>query len=232
MRRGMAGALERVSDSPAMRRPGAMGSAARTGEIEHRMASRQYSRRIAERRGRTTASSPRWAILRRSGPAGSSPPGSAWCPGMPAVGFGSESQSAGTRISALCWSMVPAPCSPEARRHQSGRCASPSDDRPTWSRSRWPTRRLARSGPCWPMTGRTRRTSSARRHSRGRRRKHKPTQEVAAERLRKARQDVMANRSDRDPPSLHRFPGEKPTGGMRRGSADPIRASGHNAPHR
>ena len=39
--------------------------------------------------------------------------------------------------------------------------------RPTWSRSRWPTRRRARSGPCWPTTGRTAWTSSANRHSRG-----------------------------------------------------------------
>ena len=57
----------------------------------------------------------------------------------------------------------------------------------------------ARSGPCWPMTGCTRRTSSASR----RRRANEPAQEVAAERLRKVRQGVMANRLDRDPPSLN-----------------------------
>ena len=32
---------------------------------------------------------------------------------------------------------------------------------------------------------------------------HEPTQEVVAKRLRKVRQGVKANRSDRDPPSLH-----------------------------
>ena len=41
----------------------------------------------------------------------------------------------------------------------------------------------------------------------------------------------MANRSDRDPPSLNRVRGEKPTEEMRRGSADSIRASGKKAPH-
>ena len=59
-----------------------------------------------------------------------------------------------------------------------------------------------------------------------------PTQEVAAERLRKARQGVMTNRSHRDPPSLDGSQGAKPAGEMRRGSADPIRASGRKAPHR
>ena len=49
--------------------------------------------------------------------------------------------------------------------------------------------------------------------------------------MRKVRQSVMANRSDRDPPSLNRVRGEKPTEEMRRGSADPIRASGKKAPH-
>jgi len=53
---------------------------------------------------------------------------------------------------------------------------------------------------------------------------------VAAERLRKARQGVMANRSDRDPPSLNEVRGLQPTGEMRRGSADSIRASGHQVP--
>ena len=38
---------------------------------------------------------------------------------------------------------------------------------------------------------------------------------------------VMANRSDRDPPSLNRPKGKKPSGRMRRGSADSIRASRH-----
>ena len=37
----------------------------------------------------------------------------------------------------------------------------------------------------------------------------------------------MANRSDRDPPSLNGAWGLEPTGEMRRGSADSIRASGH-----
>ena len=32
---------------------------------------------------------------------------------------------------------------------------------PTWSPWRWPTRRRAQSGPCWPTTGRIKRTSSA-----------------------------------------------------------------------
>ena len=36
-----------------------------------------------------------------------------------------------------------------------------------------------------------------------------PTQEVIAERLRKVRQGVMANRSDRDPPSLDDLQGQK-----------------------
>ena len=49
--------------------------------------------------------------------------------------------------------------------------------------------------------------------------------------MRKVRQSVMANRSDRDPPSLNRVRGEKPTEEMRRGSADSIRASGKKAPH-
>ena len=40
-------------------------------------------------------------------------------------------------------------------------------------------------------------------------RQNKPTQEEAAERLRKARQGVMANRSDRDPSSLDPGSGEK-----------------------
>ncbi len=56
-----------------------------------------------------------------------------------------------------------------------------------------------------------------------------------AERLRKVRQGVMANRSDRDPPSLHVVRGEKPSRRMRRGSADSIGASRHkpctNRPH-
>ena len=49
--------------------------------------------------------------------------------------------------------------------------------------------------------------------------------------MRKVRQSVMANRSDRDPPSLNGVRGEKPTEEMRRGSADSIRASGKKAPH-
>ncbi len=53
--------------------------------------------------------------------------------------------------------------------------------------------------------------------------------------MRKVRQGVMANRSDRDPPSLHVVRGEKPSRRMRRGSADSIGASRHkpctNRPH-
>ena len=46
------------------------------------------------------------------------------------------------------------------------------------------------------------------------------------------RQGVMANRSDRDPPSLHGLDGREAQRRMRRGSADSIRAGGHKAPHR
>ena len=81
-----------------------------------------------------------------------------------------------------------------------------------------------RSAPCWLMTGRIRRTSSASRYRCGRR-DSEPTK-VVAERLRKARQRVMANRSDRDPPSLNPDSGAKPERQMRRESADSIRASG------
>ena len=37
----------------------------------------------------------------------------------------------------------------------------PNGGRRMWLQSRWPTRQHARSGPCWPMTGRNRRTSPA-----------------------------------------------------------------------
>ena len=61
------------------------------------------------------------------------------------------------------------------------------------------------------MTGRTGRTTSAGRPKAAANdgRNNEPNQEVVAERLRKARQSVMANRSDRDPPSLHVMPGRK-----------------------
>ena len=84
---------------------------------------------------------------------------------------------------------------------------------PTWSPLHWPTRRRAQCGPCWPTTGRTRRTSSVSRPRGAGKRKHKPRQEVAAERLRKVRQGAMAYRSDRDPPSLASPLGEKLTTG-------------------
>ena len=50
-------------------------------------------------------------------------------------------------------------------------------------------------------------------------------QQVAARRLRKVREGVMANRSDRDPRSLNQQQGVNPSGGMRRGSANSIKAS-------
>ena len=55
----------------------------------------------------------------------------------------------------------------EARRRRNGRCAWLIGGRSTSSPSRWPTRRRARSGPCWPMTEPTSRTLSADRPNRG-----------------------------------------------------------------
>ena len=55
----------------------------------------------------------------------------------------------------------PAPYSPRANRRRNGPHAWPSGGRRTWPPSHWPTRPHARSGPCWPTTERTGRTSSA-----------------------------------------------------------------------
>jgi hypothetical protein len=48
---------------------------------------------------------------------------------------------------------------------------------------------------------------------------------VAAVKVAKVRKSVMANRSDRDPPSLYGFLDFESFKEMRRGSADSIRAS-------
>ena len=53
-----------------------------------------------------------------------------------------------------------------------------------------------------------------------------PTLEVATNRVRKARQGVMAHRSDRDPPNLTWPSGQKPVRRVRRGSADPSGPAG------
>ena len=186
MRRGIGLALERISE----RLPAIVVETLREqwvrvarldveiGEIERRHLlwhrGNAASRRIAEIPGvgLLTATA---AVAAMGDPAAFksgrefAPPGSVWCPAIAAPAGGcacSASPSAGTPTFARCLSTAPVRYSTRPRRRPNGRCAWPSGGRRTSSLSLSPTRRRGRSGLCWPMIGRTNRTSSARRRKR------------------------------------------------------------------
>ena len=180
MRRGMALALERVSERlPAMVVETLREQWARVtrvneeiGEIERRLKlwhrDNAASRRIAEIPGVGVLSATA-AVAAMGDPSAfkSGREFAAW------LGLVPRHEGTGGRVRMLGISKrrdtLPAHASdsrssvgvlPTARHHPNGRCAWPSAGRRTWRRSRWLTRWRARSGPCWPMTGRTTRTSS------------------------------------------------------------------------